>query len=404
MISETQAKLVKMADYSYSLPEEMIARYPLEKRDNSRMLVCREGIIEEDRFSNISEWLPAGSRLIFNNTKVIPARMIFKSESGARIEVLCLSPVEPVDYIRSLESRESSEWNCMVGNLKKWKDRVLTMTLPESNCVVVAEKTGLSSSEGITVKFSWDRDRSFADILEEAGHVPIPPYLNRDDEQSDHTNYQTVYSKFKGSVAAPTAGLHFTNETLDKLKSRGILRTDLTLHVGAGTFKPVKAEEIGEHKMHEEWFFISRKSLAELLEGVIVAVGTTSARSLESLYILGCKALTGTLSGKGPFYIGQWEGYSTDAAPSAEVSLKALENYMERNDIAELGVSTGIIIVPGYRFRIVKGLVTNFHQPGSTLLLLVAAFIGDDWRRVYDHCLTNGFRFLSYGDSSLLLP
>lgn len=405
-------KQIHIADYAYPLPDERIAKYPLPERDASKLLLYRHGEIAEDVFHHLPNYLPAGELLVFNNTKVIRARLHFHKATGALIEVFCLEPHTPLDYQLNFAARRSVSWTCLVGNLKKWKEGKLMREIEVGGrrLTLTAERRGLSGT-GHEVVFDWGDDGvSFSEVLEAIGELPIPPYLNRDTEASDLQTYQTVYSKQKGSVAAPTAGLHFTEAVLAALDAKGIERNEITLHVGAGTFKPVKSEEIGGHAMHAEWIAVQRGSIERLLAhgGRCLAVGTTSVRTLESLYYLGVMMQQRPDAPLDDLHVPQWMPYEYAAEPdpklSAEEALQAVLDYMDRHALPVLHTATQIIIAPGYSYHIVKGIVTNFHQPQSTLLLLVSALVGDDWRRIYDYALAHDFRFLSYGDSSLLLP
>jgi S-adenosylmethionine:tRNA ribosyltransferase-isomerase len=397
-------------EYDYSLPDERIAKYPLAKRDSSKLLVYKNETITEDTFSNIAGFLPQNCLLVYNNTRVIQARMIFHKDTGARIEVFCLEPVTPADYAQSLGATTECVWKCIVGNLKKWKAGTLSKDIDiEGNaCTFTVERLNTEGNTH-TVKFTWDNpDILFADILENSGELPIPPYLNRETEESDLTSYQTVYSKIKGSVAAPTAGLHFTPEVFETLKFKNIEIEELTLHVGAGTFQPVKTRDIAEHLMHTEVISVHRSTIENLQKklGNIIAVGTTSVRTLESLYYIGTQitsALTPVLKERGTLRVSQWQPYETQSELSAYDSFQNILDYMHKNKLTTLHAETQIMIKPGYMFRIVDGIITNFHQPKSTLLLLVSAFVDGNWKEIYDYALENNFRFLSYGDSSLLL-
>ena len=402
-------KNIKIADYNYSLPDERIAKFPLAKRDSSKLLVYRHGEISEDVFSALPEYLPADSVMVFNNTKVIMARLHFRKTTGALVEVFLLEPVRPADYQVMFLTNESCEWCCLVGNLKKWKEGVLTRRLEVGGRQLTLTATRVGEMHtGQRVAFSWDDPEvSFAEILDAVGELPIPPYLNRDSEESDKTTYQTVYSKIKGSVAAPTAGLHFTDDVLRRLDERGIVREELTLHVGAGTFRPVKSERIVGHEMHSEHFCVKRSTIERLIHapGRVVAVGTTSVRTLESLYYIGAQLLRNPSAGDAGFQVSQWEPYGDDAPQmEPQEALKALADYLDQQGLDALHAATQIIIAPGYEYKIVNRLVTNFHQPQSTLLLLVSAFVHGDWHSIYDYALSHDFRFLSYGDSSLLIP
>ena len=394
-------KQINISDYNYNLPDERIAKFPLEKRDSSKLLTYISGNVSTNVFSSLPEILPANSCLVFNNTRVIQARLEFFKSTGSRIEIFCLEPQEPSSYELSLSSTQSCVWKCMVGNLKKWKGEVLKKEVGTDNLILEAERLETNGNTSF-IKFSWNNGVSFAEVLDLLGELPIPPYLNRKTQESDKTTYQTVYSKVKGSVAAPTAGLHFTPEVISALHTRGIKTMELTLHVGAGTFQPVKAEEIGGHAMHAEKIEVSKVFIENLIEnlGNIVAVGTTSVRTLESLYYLGVQLHNGDTS----LLVNQWEPYESEKALSARESLEAILNYMEKSQSNILYATTQIMIVPGYKFNIVNVLITNFHQPKSTLLLLLAAFIGEKWRELYEYALNNDYRFLSYGDSSVLIP
>lgn len=398
-------KQLNIDDYTYELPDQKIAKYPLKNRDESKLLIYKNEKISETIFKNIYNEIPESSLLVFNNTKVIRARLHFIKSSGANIEIFCLEPYDPIDYNLSFQAKGINYWHCMVGNLKKWKDEILQLRL-----IVNGEKAFLTAErikqEGnsVIVKFKWDKEINFADILESVGNVPIPPYLNRRSEEIDRTRYQTVYAKHKGSVAAPTAGLHFTNEVLESLKLKSIKRTELTLHVGAGTFKPVSTETIGEHEMHTEHFIVSKQFISELLAnfGNVISVGTTSLRTLESLYYIGLKLYISTQITNAELTIKQWDPYYLNDELDTITALKQILKYMDIKKTNFLETSTQIIIVPGYRFKMANALITNYHQPKSTLLLLVAAFIGLKWKEVYNFALRNDFRFLSYGDSSIL--
>lgn len=396
-------------EYNYPLPDERIAKYPLAKRDASKLLVYNNQKITESVFSSVSDFLPHNALLVYNNTRVIQARLLFKKDTGASIEVFCLEPLQPADYAQSLGSTTECVWKCMIGNLKKWKEGKLSkqIELAGEKCTFTAER---HQTEGNThsVKFSWDNAAiHFADILENAGELPIPPYLHRKTEESDLTTYQTVYSKIKGSVAAPTAGLHFTEEVFESLKPKQIAIEEVTLHVGAGTFQPVKTRDIAEHHMHTEVISVQRSTIESLLKqlGNIIAVGTTSVRTLESLYYIGRQVQEGTGEGKEnmELSVSQWEPYEYNEEVSTSDALQSLLDYMYENNLTTLHAETQIMIKPGYKFRVVNGMITNFHQPKSTLLLLVSAFVGGNWKQIYDYALENDFRFLSYGDSSLLM-
>jgi S-adenosylmethionine:tRNA ribosyltransferase-isomerase len=394
-------------DYDYDLPEDRIAQYPAAERDASKLLVFKNGIISQDTFRNIDQHLPEGSLLIFNNTRVIRARLLFRKGSGALIEILCLEPLLPYDYSLSFGSKESVEWKCIIGNLKKWKTGTLSTSFIVNgvNKNLYAEKL-LSEGEAWRIRFSWDDlNLSFAEVIEGCGHIPLPPYINRSDENEDNIRYQTVYSSVDGSVAAPTAGLHFTASVMEKLRSEGIKTAEITLHVGAGTFKPIKSENIYEHEMHTEHFFADKKTIKLLLEnkGKIIPVGTTSVRTLESLYWLGVKIISEPGLSFTEIALKQWEAYELPQEFSSVQAIEGLLSFMNKNQLNTLLASTSILIKPGYQFRMTNGIITNFHQPRSTLLLLISAFTGKSWKELYIFALENNFRFLSYGDSSLLL-
>ncbi len=388
--------MLNINDYNYPLPDERIAKYPLPERDHSKLLVYRDGQVSEDVFYHVGDYIRPGSLLIYNNTRVIQARLVFHKESGARIEIFCLEPILPHDYQLSLSSTTGCTWKCMVGNLKKWKAGALQVG------PLRAERLETNGNTH-TVRFSWDDTAlSFAEILDQLGELPIPPYLNRATEESDKTTYQTVYSRIKGSVAAPTAGLHFTEAVLDDLRQRGIRTAELTLHVGAGTFQPVKTDDANMHVMHTEIISVPRDTIADIQSnlGHIVAVGTTSMRTLESLYFLGERVAT--LGDKAELTVAQFEPYEQQHSITTHEALQALLDYLDRTKQSTLHAETQIMIKPGYQFRLVDQLITNFHQPKSTLLLLVSAFVGGDWHTIYDYALRHDFRFLSYGDSSIL--
>lgn len=404
-------KHIRISEFNYPLPDERIAKFPLPVRDQSKLLLYRHGEVTEDIFASLPDYLPANSLMIFNNTKVIQARLHFHKETGALIEVFCLEPVQPNDYALNFQQTEHAAWLCMIGNLKKWKEGALKreITVKGKPLTLTAER-GACHGTSHWVDFRWNNPEiTFADILEVFGELPIPPYLNRETQESDKETYQTVYSKIKGSVAAPTAGLHFTPRVLDALREKGVALEELTLHVGAGTFKPVKSEEIEGHEMHTEYISVNRSTLEKLVahEGKAIAVGTTSVRTLESLYHIGVTLLHNPNATEEDLHVKQWQPYETaleTAATPAVDALQAIIAYLDRHHMETLHSSTQIIIAPGYEYRIVKAMVTNFHQPQSTLLLLVSAFLHGDWRKIYDYALAHDFRFLSYGDSSLLIP
>lgn len=404
-------KHIRISEFNYPLPDERIAKFPLPVRDQSKLLLYRHGEVTEDIFTSLPDYLPANSLMIFNNTKVIQARLHFHKETGALIEVFCLEPIQPNDYALNFQQTEHAAWLCMIGNLKKWKEGALKreITVKGKPLTLTAER-GACHGTSHWVDFRWNNPEiTFADILEVFGELPIPPYLNRETQESDKETYQTVYSKIKGSVAAPTAGLHFTPRVLDALREKGVALEELTLHVGAGTFKPVKSEEIEGHEMHTEYISVNRSTLEKLVahEGKAIAVGTTSVRTLESLYHIGVTLLHNPNATEEDLHVKQWQPYETaleTAATPAVDALQAIIAYLGRHHMETLHSSTQIIIAPGYEYRIVKAMVTNFHQPQSTLLLLVSAFLHGDWRKIYDYALAHDFRFLSYGDSSLLIP
>lgn len=397
---------IDISAYSYHLPEEAIARYPLKDREQSRLLLYEGGSISHSRFEELPRFLDATSRLIMNDTKVIRARLHFRKSTGARIEIFCLEPEHPADYQQAFAARESCVWKCTVGNLKKWKQGKLVkeFSIDGQTHEISAEMADRKEGE-VRVRFAWSHpQRSFGEILEALGEMPIPPYLKRNSEPIDRERYQTVYSRIKGSVAAPTAGLHFTNQVLEELAKKGVCRTQVTLHVGAGTFKPVQEADARAHEMHTESLFVHREAIEALMDETRrnVAVGTTSVRTIESLYWLGVKLLAN--KEKAPVALEQWESYELPQHITQKKALEALLAYLHREQLEYLEATTRLMIVPGYQFRMTDEMLTNFHLPQSTLLLLVAAFIGEDWRRVYAYALEQEFRFLSYGDSSLLKP
>jgi S-adenosylmethionine:tRNA ribosyltransferase-isomerase len=397
---------LNIEDYNYGLPDKRIAQYPVEKRDNSRLLVYNGSALSSDRFNNITEYISEGSLLVFNNTRVIRARLHFRKKSGATIEILCLEPLSPSVYELSFRSKEPVEWKCIVGNLKKWKSGIIKLKFDfsGSTCNLFAEKIR-EEGEVWRIRFKWNKNQiSFGEVIEAAGHIPLPPYIKRDDEEADVLSYQTVYSRINGSIAAPTAGLHFTREVINNISKSGIKLTELTLHVGAGTFQPVRSKRIHDHEMHSEHFFITRNTIELLVEnyGKIIAVGTTSVRTLESLYWMGVQLIEKKICPDDEFSIGQWEPYQNECKIPVITSLTALIDFMKERKLNILNASTRILIIPGYDFRMIQGLITNFHQPKSTLLLLISALVGNDWKKIYEYALNNNFRFLSYGDSSLL--
>ena len=427
---------ILIEEYNYSLPDERIAKYPLAERDQSKLLVYRDGKVSEDCFCHVGEYLPANSLLIYNNTRVIQARLEFHKQSedgvrGARIEIFCLEPLEPHDYQLSLGATEGCTWKCMIGNAKKWKTGALSLPvqLPSGEEITLFAEKGEQTGNTFAVHFSWNLSAkrsdseavqqynaliakgglnlSFAEILDAVGELPIPPYLNRKTEESDKTTYQTVYSRIKGSVAAPTAGLHFTDNVLNGLRQKGIQTAELTLHVGAGTFQPVKVADANQHTMHTEIIAVPRDTIETIIAnlGHIVAVGTTSMRTLESLYFLGEKLYAGCQMpdiGDTTLFVTQFAPYEREHTLSTREALQAIVAYLDTTGQDVLHAETQIMIKPGYIFRVVDQLITNFHQPKSTLLLLVSAFVGGDWHTIYDYALSHNFRFLSYGDSSIL--
>lgn len=408
---------IQISDYNYELPDERIAKFPKEQRDHSKLLLYQQGEVGEDMFYNLPKYLPKGALMVMNNTRVIQARLHFRKtnekgeNTGALIEIFLLEPAEPSDYEQMFQTTKKCSWLCLVGNLKKWKEGALKreLKIKDETLTVSASRRGEHGTSQ-WIDFEWDNASiSFAEILDAMGELPIPPYLNRETQESDLSTYQTVYSKIKGSVAAPTAGLHFTEKVLNELDSHGIEREELTLHVGAGTFRPVKSATIGEHEMHTEYIAVRRHTIERLIahEGCAIAVGTTSVRTLESLYYMGLKVIQNPDIKEEELHVSQWEPYN-DGCKMDDVrsvdALQALLDWMVRHELTVLHSSTQIIIAPGYDYHIVKMLITNFHQPQSTLLLLVSAFVKGDWHKIYDYALSHDFRFLSYGDSSLLIP
>lgn len=421
----TDTKHIHISDFNYELSDERIAKFPLQQRDHSKLLIYQHGEVSDDVFLNLPNHLPQGALMVFNNTRVIQARLHFRKETGALIEVFLMEPALPADYEQMFQTTGKCSWLCMVGNLKKWKEGLLMRDFEIKGKALTLSATmdrnkTMEKSGGTNywVDFEWDNPEvNFAEILEAVGELPIPPYLNRATQESDKTTYQTVYSKIKGSVAAPTAGLHFTDAVLHDLDQKGVVRDEVTLHVGAGTFKPVKSVEIEDHHMHTEYIVVHRHTFERLLQHdcSVIAVGTTSVRTLESLYYMGVKLAMNPQCTEEDLHVNQWEPYDlphneeglvlVDGEPvSVEQSVRNLLDYLNRDGLEALHSSTQIIIAPGYVYKIVKMLVTNFHQPQSTLLLLVSAFLKGDWRKVYDYALSHDFRFLSYGDSSLLIP
>lgn len=395
---------IHIEDYNYPLPDDRIAKYPLPERDLSKLLCYKDGILTENTFKDISSILPEGHLMVFNDTKVVPARLHFQRETGAHIEIFCLEPVLPEEYVSMFAVTDRCRWKCIVGNVKRWKNDTLHLYNPaaDASIEVLGLKADLIEREGETsiVEFSWSDGSPFSKVLEVCGNIPIPPYLNRDTEDIDLERYQTLYARYRGSVAAPTAGLHFTESVLNSLRERNIEIKTVCLHVGAGTFLPVKSSLVSEHTMHREPFVVTLDFLESLRKnlGRVIAVGTTSVRTLESLYYIG----VGCIENGCPADVSQWDPYSREYEYTTEQALDALIDYLRDHSMTTIQLGTRIIIVPGYRFRIVDILVTNFHQPQSTLLLLISAFVDGDWHNIYDFALSHDFRFLSYGDSSVL--
>ena len=404
-----QTRHIAIDEFDYPLPDERIAKFPLTERDSSKLLLYRGGEVSEDSFASLPGYLPSGALMVFNNTRVIQARLHFRKDTGAQIEVFCLEPLVPNEYVQMFAQTERCSWLCLVGNLKKWKEGALHKEIfVHGRTLTLSATRGEAVGTGHRIDFAWDDPTvTFAEVLEAVGELPIPPYLNRKTEESDLQTYQTVYSKIKGSVAAPTAGLHFTDSVLKAIDDKGIERDEVTLHVGAGTFKPVKSAEIGDHEMHSEYIVVERKTIEKLIthEGEAIAVGTTSVRTLESLYYIGVLISRNPEATEEQLRVTQWMPYEEEY--NTLTTLEALQqilDYLNRNGLSALHTNTQIMIAPGYTFHIVKRIVTNFHQPKSTLLLLVSAFVKGDWRKIYDYALAHDFRFLSYGDSSLLVP
>lgn len=395
--------MINQKDYDYELPDERIAKYPLEQRDASKLLVYRHGEISDAHFRDIADLLPEGALLVRNNTKVIRARLKFAKATGAVIEIFCLEPLEPAEVEQAFVARGHAVWKCIVGNSKRWKEGSITCQIPSTGLVISATRLSADGNTSV-IRFDWNpADETFAQVIEAAGVIPIPPYLNRETEAIDDTRYQTVYSIHKGSVAAPTAGLHFTPEVLQRVEEKGHQIVNVTLHVGAGTFKPVQTENVEEHVMHTEHIVVEADVIHQLAtrKSSIVAVGTTSVRTLESLYWLGVMILEGKSIDGG---LEQWDAYHLPQDYSPADALGALADHLDKQGLQELHSQTQIMIMPGYKFRLVDALITNFHQPHSTLLLLIGAFVGMDWKKIYGHALASDYRFLSYGDSSLLIP
>ena len=396
-------KNINIEDFNYNLPDEKIAKYPLKERDSSKLLIYKNKQIKETIFKNIYNELPQNSLLIYNNTKVIQARLFFKKETGANIEIFCLEPYLPTDYNLIFQETKKCQWKCIVGNLKKWKQGELINKIKINNIDIELKAKKIShNKKDVIIEFSWNNNIDFASILETVGKIPIPPYLNRDSEEIDKTTYQTIYSKHKGSVAAPTAGLHFTENVFELLKQKNIKLNNVTLHVGAGTFRPVQTDIIGEHTMHFEYFTVNLSLIEDIKRNLnnLFAVGTTSVRTIESIYYIGLQIIEKIETDV--FTITQWEAYEKNRNISPLLVVSAILEYMNAKNITQLNARTQIMIVPGYKFKFLNGVITNFHQPKSTLLLLISAIVGGKWKEIYNYSLNNNFRFLSYGDSSLL--
>ncbi len=404
-------KEIEIKDYDYDLPAERIASYPLPQRDESKLLIYRNKNIKEDIFKNISQYIPENSILVFNDSKVVKARILIEDSQGHKIEIFCLEPVQPSrEFVMAFAATKKCRWLCMIGNAKKWKEEVIIQNFFTKGKVVELRVKKFAPVNGVyEVEFEWNPiELTFSEVLMRVGHIPLPPYIKREDQKSDAERYQTVYANLEGSVAAPTAGLHFTPEVLEELKAKGVDEEFVTLHVGAGTFQPVKSDRIGEHNMHGEKFFVNRNLIEKILnkeDKKIIAAGTTSARTMESLYWLGLKLIENSSVQINKLKISQWEAYENkdERKYSLEDAMRALADYLKFNEIETLECETEIIITPGYKFKVIDGLITNFHQPKSTLLLLIAAFTKGEWKKIYEYAMKNDFRFLSYGDSSLLL-
>ena len=405
--NKTAAQNTSIAQFDYDLPEECIAKYPLEPRDSSNLLVYKNGTIQSEIYRNLHEHLPENTLLVMNNTKVVEARLLFKKNTGSTIEIFCLEPHESYPDITSAMLQTNTVlWKCLVGGAKKWRDEDLEMNfeVDATTFDLTAQKVE-RLSDSFLIEFSWNKpNSSFAEILHHAGIIPLPPYLKRDTEEKDKTTYHTVYAEFDGSVAAPTAGLHFTENVFEKLATKNIGHDFVTLHVGAGTFKPVKSETLGEHEMHAEFIDVKRELISKIAntDSTIVVVGTTSLRTLESLYWMGVKTLVNPQLSMESIALQQWDAYELPQSYSKKEAFLALESWMQNNNLERLITKTQLLIAPGYDIRTVNGILTNFHQPQSTLLLLIHAFVGDEWKTIYDYALANNYRFLSYGDGSLL--
>jgi S-adenosylmethionine:tRNA ribosyltransferase-isomerase len=405
-MKKEKIRQLQISHYNYRLPDDKIAKYPLQQRNASKLLLYDGSQIATSRFDELPRLLPEGSLLLFNNTRVIHARLLFRRATGAQIEIFCLSPHHPADYAVNFQQRRQCSWHCMIGNARRWKEETLQMQIPVEGGVVKleAEKTAATGSDAV-IRFSWDNEAfTFSELLETAGKLPIPPYLNRPSEACDDETYQTIYSRSEGSVAAPTAGLHFTEEVMARLRDRGILTAEVTLHVGAGTFKPVKSETLAGHEMHTEFISVPKATIERLLhhQGKIAVVGTTSMRTVESLYYIGRKLGANPGLSSSELGVEQWEAYGDTAEIAPQQALQNILVYLEKTGQERLVSSTQLMIAPGYEFHFPDAIITNFHQPQSTLLLLISAFVGEDWRKIYNYALENDYRFLSYGDSSLL--
>ncbi len=407
-MNSNHIKSIHIKDYSYYLPEEKIAKYPLEQRDASKLLVYKDSVIKERVFTDLANEIPENALLVFNNTKVIHARMRFQRDSGAQIEIFCIEPLAHHDYQIAFTQKHQSTWKCLVGNAKRWKGDILNKHFhsPIGNCTLEAHLEN-RTDDTFTVRFSWNHpEMTFAEVLHYAGILPLPPYLNRETEKNDEERYQTIYAKQQGSVAAPTAGLHFTENIFQSLKQKNINTTEVTLHVGTGTFKPVKSDTLDQHDMHEEVIDISIETLKQIKYALqtnylIVAVGTTSMRTLESIYWHGVQLLQ--KKNIVEVQLSQWYAYeNAETTIAAADAIEAIIHSLKLNSLTSLRGITKILLAPGYQFRMAKAIITNFHQPENTLILLIAAFVGEDWRKIYNHALENNYRFLSYGDSSIL--
>ncbi len=402
-----QPRELRIEDFNYYLPEDRIVKYPVANRESSQLLQYHKGAITPHIFSDLPSILHSGDQLVLNNTRVIPARLIFKKSTGGEVEIFCLDPCN-ADHQQAMQAINVIDWNCLVGGAKKWRDEILTLSIESAVGQLVFKAEKLQAESGkFKIRFTWEGQLTFSEVLSLVGEIPLPPYFDREVEESDYVRYQTVFAASEGSVAAPTAGLHLTDQILNELNTSGIGTSQLTLHVGAGTFKPVTSDTLEGHEMHHEYFSVPKEMLIKWVNNWpdrAIPVGTTSMRTLESLFWLGQKIEANECLFPAPLNIRQWEAYTTEPKLSPREAFSALANYCEKNSLQHLVGSTGIMIAPGYKFRICGALITNFHMPKSTLLLLISAFIGEDWRRVYQYALDHNFRFLSYGDSSLLIP